>query len=298
MDSVEGQPNINEPGSDIFANRTLEQNIGFIPTIGSANDKVANGKEQEAELRNIREQLRIKVPIRAAILDRDNMTEEDMKTLSEFNTNAEFLAEAGFGSEHRFTSTGINEKNKYSKALRMCTGVVAVGKLRDSGKEVSFMTHNLFPTILRSKRNVKKLSVRNGASEKVAYNDIVRQYGEAFREQLKNFYELVDKDSIDVIGFGGQAYGRKGIFEDSSWKEYESAIKYQSQLIKEELGSEPTIIAGPQDGPTFTGYGETGTDVYLDTQNRRLYIVRSEQKNAKRNENYKPENLEKEKKNW
>lgn len=297
MNRVEGHPNINESAEGILAHNNPERGVQFVSTTKPDTNRIADGKKEE-ELRNIREQLGIKVPIRAAILDRDKMTVEDREKLSEFNTNAELLAEASFGSEHKFTSTEINENDKFSKALRMCTGVVAIGKSKDSGKEVSFMTHNLFPTILRSKGRVKKLSVRNEAGEKMAYNDIVSQYDEAFRKQLQEFSKVVDKESVDVIVFGGETYGRKGLFEDSSWKEYESAVTHQSQLIKEELGSEPTIIAGPQDGPTFRGYGETGTDVYLDTQNRRLYIVRSMQENAKRNENYRPGDLKKQKKIW
>ncbi len=234
-------------------------------------------------------------PIIAGIIDRESLSKEDLQELEELKKNGEDLPEVDFNFEHTFTSTDINEKFKSSAGYLMCTGFAAVGKSKDSEKQISLLTHNFFPTIRESRRQVKNLSVKGNKGEKIAYKDIIDEYDKTFRKQLKQFLELVDKSTIDVAMFGGEAYGRKHVIKSPRWKRYQEAISYESEVIQSELGVSPTVIVGPQEN---TGYPMKGTDVYFDTQNRRLYIVRQKQANQERNRDYQPERLTEQEKKW
>lgn len=213
-------------------------------------------------------------PIRAALMDRQDLTPEDLKEINELKSIGEKINdEKGNGREDYF-STKINEKPKYSTDYIMCTGVVAVGKSTENGKQLSFLTHNLFPSLNSEEKDLH--------TKKIYQNN--------FTNQLENFISLVDKNSIDIVILGGVASGNKTIFKDPSWQNYKDAVLDQSKIIENILGIKPLVITGPQD------WGRT--DVYLDTQNRRLFIIREKQENSKRNEHYDIDSFDKQKKKW
>lgn len=63
-------------------------------------------------------------------------------------------------------------------------------------------------------------------------------------------------------------------------------------MVVREFGFEPVILTGPSVNLEYA------TNVYLDTQNRRLYLIRPEQPEHSTNNSYLPRDFKKNQKNW
>lgn len=213
-----------------------------------------------------------RTPIRASIVDSKDTDPETLKTIGEIKESAQFVDFDG--SEKYFTKNKIrnaglgtymisesNDRNKYSEGYFNCTGLVVVGEDLESGKQISFMSHQNPSNFLhRSKEK------------------FIQDMVDAFNE-LK---EKVKEKSIDVVIFAGQK---------NSSRDYESSVQLLGELFKKEFNLEPTVMTGPN------SVSFSSTEVYFDTQNRRLFIIRPLQKN-KLNESYTPTELEQKRKDW
>lgn len=76
-----------------------------------------------------------------------------------------------------------------------------------------------------------------------------------------------------------------------SLSDYEAAVKAANGMVEDALGVTPTVLTGPN----MVSGAETA--VYLDTQNKRLYLVRQEQK-THTNNNYLAKDIESEREQW
>lgn len=226
---------------------------------------------------NKKESYKDYVPIQTALLERNNLLPGDKDRI-------EKIKEAGETQSNSSSITSLNEKQKYSEGYRMCTGLIAVGKSKDDNKEISFLTHDFVPSVYRE---FKKQWI-----QKEDWDKKLNEYKSNLGKALMDFNEKVDPKSIDVIIFGGEASGNKYIFKSNEWKGYEDAVNYNNSLVKDILKITPTVIVGPQESK---GVGKT--DVYFDTEHRRLYMVRDTQK-SERNENYFPEEFNDQIKKW
>ncbi|HEV7701855.1 MAG TPA: hypothetical protein VGO63_00190 [Candidatus Paceibacterota bacterium] len=87
-----------------------------------------------------------------------------------------------------------------------------------------------------------------------------------FREAIREIKSKAKEGSIDALIFGGQ----------EGDEDYIESIKLLGKILEEELNFEPMVVTGPNmRSNEHDGGGPT--KVYLDTQNRRLYIVRPTQ---------------------
>ena len=88
--------------------------------------------------------------------------------------------------------------------------------------------------------------------------------------------------SVDVVIFGGNP------------ALYEESIKSLADICKSNFDFEPVILTGPNRIGGYDGF----TSVFLDTQNRRLYLTRPEQPDYKTNGSYLPSRYGVEKEKW
>jgi hypothetical protein len=169
------------------------------------------------------------------------------------------IKNAGYGT---YAISPVDEKPKFTENLWNCTSIVAVGREKETGKEISILTHQDPSIFLKEK------------GKKLFFVDLEDRLGE--------FKEKCLKGTIDIVIAGGN-------LREKAPEEYEKSIEALSSTVEGLFGFKPTVIVGPK---------ESGMDnIYLDTQNRRLYVVRPE--NSKlHNEVFKPDQIDEMKKKW
>jgi hypothetical protein len=214
----------------------------------------------------------IQNPIRACLIDIYNIDFQTEKTLEEIERKGQFVnydGDKNFFKENNLRNAGektyviseSNDKDKYSKRYCNCTGIIAVGEEKESDKQISFMVHQDPWSFLKSDK---------------------RKFIYDLKKAIKEIKNETKENSIDVVVFGGCA-GDKD--------EYKESIRFVSNILTKEFNFDPTIMTGPRKSDTRQ------TKVYFDTQNRRLYILRSPL-DSKYNESYMPHELEEKSKDW
>ena len=137
-----------------------------------------------------------------------------------------------------YAISSVDGKPKFTEKLINCTSLVAVGREAGSNVELSFLTHQ-DPDKFHRKSKLP----------------FERDLGVALQE-------LRDKclpGSIDVAITGGH-------YHEGDSDGYKKSMAIVGSVVQEIMGFSPTVIVGPKDG------GED--DVYFDTSNRRLFVVR------------------------
>ncbi len=208
-------------------------------------------------------------PIRTCINDAENLTEETKEKIQEIKNN---------GLEVPMDSISqIDEKEKHSLGYAYCTGIIMTGVDKHTGKQISFMAH-------KDPHGLKSDSFRI---------DLEKRTSELLSRSLPR--------SVDAVLFGG----RGGHIHDTD--RHEDSMKYWSEICKKILHFEPTILGGPNIWPLRTADNWTEkerkerdkwTDVYFDTEHRRLELVRVEQYNSKLNEPFTAADYSKQKERW
>ena len=242
-------------------------------------------------------------PIRVAIIDAKNIDLYTKKMLRLIEKKGERVNFYRFpplfkkdtvknAGDETYVIPGFNEKDKFSERYWGCTGVVFVGKDKETGKQISFMTHQDPYSILDDKEQIFK---------------------EDLSERIKEFKNKVLVDSIDAIVYGGYGYNNSDQKDDfeldekdeknekekmPEYTDYKKSIVLIGEVIKNELGFEPTVIVGPNSNYKEEDEDSYPTEAYFDTQNRRLFLVRPYQDNNKFNEDYLPSQVEEKSKEW
>ena len=184
------------------------------------------------------------------------------------------ISDAG---EETYAISGISNLNKFSLRYKNCMGIVVTGQDKETGKNISFFSH----------QNPRKI-LPEGAVRERFVSDI--------RKRLKEMNERCVSGTIDAVIFGGNYLDSdewekklrvKGLaFE----KNYKDSIQLLSEEISGTLGFQPTVIAGPK---TVGG----GDDVIYDNENRRLYVRRPEIGETS-SESFSPEKMEEREERW
>lgn len=165
---------------------------------------------------------------------------------------------AGFGT---YVISPIDEKPKFTKDLWNCTSIAAVGRGKETDKELSVLTHQDPSKFLKVEKNL---------------------FRSHLKERLEDLKERCLAGSIDIVITGGNLRKKEP-------EEYEESIEILSSYIEEIFGFKPLIICGPKEYNL--------DDVYLDAQNRRLYIVRPENA-VLHNDVFLPDQIDGIKKKW
>jgi hypothetical protein len=180
----------------------------------------------------------------------------------------EDIKNAGIGT---YAVSPVNERNKFSRGYCECTGVIVSGVDKETGKNISFLSHQ-------------------------DPNDLLTGHPEKFsadiRSQLLEIKNKCEEGTIDAVIMGGNYITKKGNKKalKSTRENYDHVISALSEEIKSALGFEPVVIVGPKNVP--------GDDhLYFDNDNRRLHIFRPETGDVS-SESYLPKDFAEQEKKW
>ncbi|MCL4400072.1 hypothetical protein M1506_02220 [Patescibacteria group bacterium] len=175
----------------------------------------------------------------------------------------------GNGGVDSYVISTVDGTDKLSTSFRNCTGVAASGVDKETGENISFLSHEDPRYFLSEKEN----------SNRFAYD---------LEGRLRELKERSAEGTIDAVIIGGNYYKPLGLF--NYVKDYKDSIKFLSKEIAKVLGFEPMVMTGPK--------VTHGIDnVFLNNKERRLYLVRPEVGNET-TENYMPSDLEEQRKKW
>lgn len=185
--------------------------------------------------------------------------------------NPKDLAEQKFknAGESSYAISPIDNSNKFSKGFANCTGLVVAGQDKETGENISFLSHQ-DPSHFLEERDNKK-----------------GHFLDDLRQRLNELKERSVDGTIDAIIVGGNYFKN----EEGYKKQYLGSIKLLSEEALKILGFEPVVMTGPK----RVGYGRD--NVYYDNEQRRLYIMRPEVGNAT-TESYVRSKIEEQEKKW
>lgn len=221
---------------------------------------------------------------------------EDTEFFKEFEKNAEFLdfrlnPEKFFSSKWNKNKDGtylispIDGKNKYSKDFLDCLSVCVVGKEKETGKNISFISH-LNPEAIFENRDIR---LRFEKDLKNRIEEIVNRCEEGTIDvailggnkdiEYNDYINSVDIDKMnpqDLYDFVGE--NASGPFE-----KYKNTIYLLDKIFLETLKFNPTVICGPNSNIKINELkGSNALDLYFNTENRNISILRP--KNEKVND--------------
>ncbi len=191
-----------------------------------------------------------------ACIGEPNSFGEDFLELKRATVTDNPAVNVDFIEEHVFSK--VDSSNKYSEGYIMCTGVVAVGRDKNTGENISFVSHQYPGSFLFTGKE---------------------KFEEELVDRLQELLLKSEEGTIDVVIVGGSYdpnfEDTNGLKNDSFTNKYVPSIKFLSRVVKDVFGFDPSVIVGPkiirQEPPRH--FGNTD-DIYFDNKNRRLYIVR------------------------
>jgi hypothetical protein len=189
--------------------------------------------------------MKISVQAEPLILNEDGINIDN--TLFQNVTNVKFV--------ENYVISPIDTSNKFSSKYFSCTGIVLVAKDKETGENISFMSHQDPKYFLNHKSGEDVLFLK----------DLNKALSEIKERGLEGTFE-------------GVIYGGKYSFlpPEQALKApinlyvdtYLEAIELLSKQITDQLGFEPKVAIGPKTQPSHD-------TVFYDNKNRILHIARS-----------------------
>ena len=172
---------------------------------------------------------------------------EEVGHNSDYHGDPKLLNRHGFKADSlagspTYVVSPIDERPKFTKGLCDCTTLVAVGREDGTGKEVSFLTH----------QDPKWFLKKQG-----------HDFDKDAEERLRELKGRCLAGTVDIVIAGG-LFGEEANYASH----YTESLKKLTSLVKEVFGFTPVVVSGPKD----RGHD----DVYLDTANRRFFVIRPE----------------------
>ena len=162
----------------------------------------------------------------------------------------------------------ITERDMFSDKNIDCTAVLGIGRDDESGKAISFISHQN-PAYFLSEQGKEKFM-----------NDLVH-----------TMQELKDQSTphtIEVVILGGKYDSKNASAKNST--EYKESVTMLRELIRKVFGYDPLVLVGPK-------LSEGGTDIHVMTQERKIWVVQDGQP-ALSMSSYPAQNLEEVSKMW
>lgn len=190
------------------------------------------------------------------------------------NRNVDYYGEPDELNRQKFKNAGrnsyvissVDNSNKFSESFKNCTGLIVTGLDKETGKNISFLSHQDPHYFL------------SGHTTKGFKNDLGKQ--------LRELKERCIDRTIDAVIVGGNYFEARPNFK----KAYLESIGLISKEVKNILGFEPVVMTGPK---TVSGRD----DVFYDNDHRRLYIMRPEV--AKEStKSYLPSDIKNQRRKW
>jgi hypothetical protein len=188
----------------------------------------------------------------------------------DFYGKKETLDEQGqlHGDEQTYVISPIGTNDKVSSSYYDCVGVAVVGRDKETGENISFLSHAC------------PWSILPGRTE----HENFRRDLEARLSEMK---ERCLPNTIDATIVGGN-YTRAQ--KERFVRNYNSSIEVIGFITEKALGFQPVIMTGPKET-------EDPENVYFDTKNRRLYIDRTEVGDST-SESYLPDKIKAQEEKW
>ena len=195
----------------------------------------------------------------------------------DFDENPLELKSKGFKNAgvDSYVISSADSFDKYSGRFADCTGVVVVGRDKITGENISFLSH-----------------------QNPDYFLILPDYfTRDFRERINEIKERCEPGTLDAVIFGGR-YAKVREFNDSDpnsdmfIEDYKKSINFLAKEVKDLLGFESAVIAGPKTEP-FPG----GDKVFYDNEHRKIYLIR-EKIQSDSAQGFMPSEIEKRRKDW
>ncbi|MEX0918332.1 MAG: hypothetical protein WDZ93_04215 [Candidatus Paceibacterota bacterium] len=177
--------------------------------------------------------------------------DEDELLWIDFEAGPEFEDD---GTKHDGPNTylisPITEQKLFSDKNINCTAVLGIGRSRETGKEVAFISH----------QNPEYFLKGGPEATKKFTNDLT--------DTLKELQQRSEQKTVEVVILGGN-YEPSDISAKKS-REYTESIEVLGDIVRHTLGYDPSVLTGPnlRDG---------GTDINVDTQTRKIWITRDDQ---------------------
>lgn len=169
--------------------------------------------------------------------------------------------------EWTYVISPIDKLDKFSMSFVNCTGLIATGREKETGENISFLSHEDPDHFLSRKE--RKIKFQNDLKERL--------------EELK---EKSTEGTVDVVIIGGNYFKNKRDYKNK----YIDSITLLSEKVSKIFGFEPVVMTGPK---TVGGMD----NVYYDNEHRRLYIVRPEVGNGT-TENFLSSDIKDQEKKW
>jgi hypothetical protein len=147
------------------------------------------------------------------------------------------------GGEMTYIISAIDNANKYSTNYHDCTGLVVVGRDKETGQEISFLTHQNPDNII---------------------NEGLQNFSNDLSERLIDLRSRCEEGTVDAVLFGGK------LFNTLDRHDYDEMIETVSGITSGALGFKPNIIRKPKQGKLL------GDIAVFDNSHRRLYFMREE----------------------
>lgn len=162
--------------------------------------------------------------------------------------------------EGSYVISTVDSKDKMSVSYANCTGVLVSGQDKETGENISFLSHQDPWFFVRNKEKTDKFTAD-------------------LRGRLEELKSRSAPGTIDARILGGNYIARN----QGSKEDYVKSIEILSDELTKTLGFEPTVISGPK----LQGGQD---DVFFDNKNKRLYISRPKVGDAS-TEPYKPKKV-------
>jgi hypothetical protein len=166
----------------------------------------------------------------------------------------------------------ISEIDWFSDHLLSCTGVVAIGKDKVTGKEISFLSHQDPGYFIDGEDDKPEIFSRE------------------LKESLEELKLRSQSDTVEVILLGGN-YSNTYEKEDYQKKHYKQSIEKLRQIVHDSLGFDPKVLTGPNN--------KIGSEtvITVETQKRKVWIERSKQP-PKFDQSYMANSLSEKEEEW
>ena len=191
---------------------------------------------------------------------------ENVDYYGDYKSPTEYKTAGGWS----YVISPINDKDKMSSAYKDCTGVAISGVDKETGNNISFLSHQ-----------DPEYFLAGGKMEDEFFKDL--------QERTTELKEKCVPGTIDAVIFGGKYKLDKKNSAEEYRRNYRDSIDFLSSAIFKILGFVPTVVAGPKT--------DESDNVYFDNKNRRLYLVRPKVGNST-DESYLPKDMEEQEKKW
>jgi len=244
---------------DSEVKKVIQEQAPLRADIMPADVHIMDWSEENEELEAIREEIK------------DDINNIDFKNGYFDALEKEGFKHSGPGS---YLISPIKEGNWSSDNYCDCTAVVAIGRDAETGKEISFLTHQ------------DPAYFVDGGAEKT------EKFSQELSASLKELEARSEKGTIEVLLLGGNyninAEGKKGDYQHRHYKE---SIKKLEQIVQDSLGFNPKVLAGPNNNVG------SETIVTVETQKRKVWIERNKQR-VEFDESFQASKLDDEEKKW